>query len=41
MDRGDGRREALDGVCQTRLEAGDTIAILTPGGGGYGVALPG
>ncbi len=41
VDRGDGRREALDGVCQTRLEAGDTIAILTPGGGGYGVALPG
>jgi 5-oxoprolinase (ATP-hydrolysing) len=36
IDRKDGNREYLDGCDQARCEAGDTITILTPGGGGWG-----
>ncbi len=33
---GDGREERLPSACQLRIEAGDRIRILTPGGGGFG-----
>lgn len=32
----DGRQERLPHACQLRIEAGDAIRILTPGGGGFG-----
>jgi 5-oxoprolinase (ATP-hydrolysing) len=35
--RADGRVETLDGVDEVAVQAGDRIAIETPGGGGYGV----
>ncbi len=34
--RNDGRVEELPGSAQTVLEAGETIEILTPTGGGWG-----
>jgi 5-oxoprolinase (ATP-hydrolysing) len=34
--RADGKREAIGGVAQVELQAGDTIVIATPGGGGFG-----
>ncbi len=40
VERADGTREAMAGVCQVRLEAGDVFAVRTPGGGGYGVPVP-
>ncbi len=36
IERADGRVEELGGIDQARLEAGDAIVILTPGGGGSG-----
>jgi 5-oxoprolinase (ATP-hydrolysing) len=32
----DGRQEPLPHACQLRIAAGDSIRILTPGGGGFG-----
>jgi 5-oxoprolinase (ATP-hydrolysing) len=34
----DGRIENLEGCDQTMLEAGETVTIVTPTGGGYGKA---
>ncbi len=34
--RADGREEAVAGVARLGLEAGDTLVVETPGGGGYG-----
>ena len=34
--RADGRREHINGITTEDMEAGDTITIETPGGGGYG-----
>jgi len=34
----DGRTEELPGCAQTVLEAGETIEIVTPTGGGWGAA---
>ena len=34
--RADGREERLPGCASTRLQAGDTFVVETPGGGGYG-----
>lgn len=36
--RKDGHLEALDGIAQVEVEAGDVLTIATPGGGGYGKA---
>ena len=36
VERADGTREPMAGVCQVRLEPGDVFAVATPGGGGYG-----
>ncbi|MEW6678731.1 MAG: hydantoinase B/oxoprolinase family protein [Pseudomonadota bacterium] len=36
IERADGRREDLDGLCGFTLAAGDCIVLKTPGGGGYG-----
>ncbi|MGH6612727.1 hydantoinase B/oxoprolinase family protein [Sphingomonas sp.] len=38
VDRADGRREPLEGRDQVELQPGDCFVILTPGGGGFGVA---
>ena len=38
LERADGRVEALAGVGQAELAAGDAVTIETPGGGGYGGA---
>jgi 5-oxoprolinase (ATP-hydrolysing) len=34
--RADGKLEQLDGAAQAELEAGDTVIVRTPGGGGFG-----
>jgi 5-oxoprolinase (ATP-hydrolysing) len=34
----DGRTERLPGKCSLQVEAGDSLRIETPGGGGYGAA---
>jgi len=34
--RQDGQKEAMSGIFQTHMEAGDSIVIATPGGGGFG-----
>ncbi len=36
IERADGRIEALAGVADFRLEAGDVFVLETPGGGGFG-----
>jgi 5-oxoprolinase (ATP-hydrolysing) len=36
--RHDGSHEAIAGICQTVMQAGDRIIIETPGGGGFGKA---
>ena len=36
--RADGRTEKLGGSATAELEAGDTVIVRTPGGGGYGKA---
>ncbi|MGA7674173.1 MAG: hydantoinase B/oxoprolinase family protein [Rhizomicrobium sp.] len=36
VERADGRREAIPGIAKVELEAGDAVAIETPGGGGFG-----
>ncbi|MEP7209968.1 MAG: hydantoinase B/oxoprolinase family protein, partial [Alphaproteobacteria bacterium] len=38
VERANGVREDLPGVAQVELQAGDTIVIETPGGGGWGKA---
>ena len=35
--RRDGSEERYPGCCQVRIEAGDTVIIRTPTGGGYGL----
>ena len=41
VERADGTRESVDGICQATLLGGDVFAICTPGGGGYGSPDPG
>jgi 5-oxoprolinase (ATP-hydrolysing) len=36
LTRSDGSAETLSGICSIRVEAGDSLRIETPGGGGYG-----
>ncbi len=36
VERADGRREELSGVCRCEVEPGDLLVIQTPGGGGFG-----
>ncbi|BET65286.1 hydantoinase B/oxoprolinase family protein [Opitutales bacterium ASA1] len=36
IERATGEVETLDGVCGVELAAGDVLALLTPGGGGWG-----
>jgi 5-oxoprolinase (ATP-hydrolysing) len=36
--RRDGQTETLPACAETQLQAGDTIEIQTPGGGGFGAA---
>jgi 5-oxoprolinase (ATP-hydrolysing) len=38
VERSDGRIEALGGVGQAQMQAGDVFVVSTPGGGGYGRA---
>jgi N-methylhydantoinase B/oxoprolinase/acetone carboxylase alpha subunit len=38
--RADGTEEVLPGKVQTRLKAGDTLSIRSPGGGGFGANKP-
>ncbi len=38
VERADGRIEVMGSTDATEMQAGDTIIIETPGGGGYGVA---
>ncbi len=40
VERADGTREGMDGVCQARMEAGDVFEVRTPGGGGFRPAAP-
>ncbi|HET6629818.1 MAG TPA: hydantoinase B/oxoprolinase family protein [Woeseiaceae bacterium] len=36
VERADGRSEPLGGTATTRLDPGDCLLVVTPGGGGYG-----
>ena len=36
---GDGRETVLPGICTVTVEAGDTIRVETPGGGGWGSGM--
>jgi 5-oxoprolinase (ATP-hydrolysing) len=36
LTRTDGTQEVLAGICSIEVDAGDTLCIQTPGGGGYG-----
>ena len=38
VHRGDGRVERLAGCAETSLEAGEAVTIVTPTGGGFGIA---
>lgn len=39
--RDESRAERLPDKCTIRLQAGDVLRMLTPGGGGWGLAQPG
>ncbi len=41
VERADGTREELSATASAEMQPGDTFAILTPGGGGYGPGLDG
>jgi 5-oxoprolinase (ATP-hydrolysing) len=41
VERADGTIEELAAIAHTHMNAGDTIVIETPGGGGYGKAKAG
>ena len=38
LERADGSSSTLPGCCQFEAKPGDVLTVLTPGGGGYGIA---